>query len=207
VRFTSPHPNDFREEVARAKAETEAVCEQLHIPLQSGSNRILAAMHRGYTRAKYLDRLEMARATIPGLAVSTDVIVGFPGETDEDFEQTLDVVEEAGFDSAFMFIFSPRPGTAAAGFQDRFISDDVIRERFARLVAVQEASSRRRNEQMVGDVVEVLGEGPSRKDPSVATTRTRTGKLVHVPGSFAAGTFLDVVVEEARAHHLVGRPV
>jgi tRNA-2-methylthio-N6-dimethylallyladenosine synthase len=207
VRFTSPHPNDFREEVALAMAETEAVCEQLHFPLQSGSDRILAAMHRGYTRAKYLDRLAMARRTIPGLAVSTDVIVGFPGESDEDFDLTLEVVEEAGFDSAFMFIFSPRPGTAASRLEDRFVPDDVIRDRFSRLVEVQDASSRRRNEQMVGNVVEVLSEGPSRKDPRVATTRTRTGKLVHVPGSFQPGAFLDVRVDEARAHHLVGSPV
>jgi tRNA-2-methylthio-N6-dimethylallyladenosine synthase len=207
VRFTSPHPNDFREEVARAMAETEAVCEQLHFPMQSGSDRVLAAMHRGYTRAKYLDRLAMARDLIPGLAVSTDVIVGFPGETDDDFEQTLDVVEEVGFDSAFMFIFSPRPGTAAASFQDRFVPDEVISERFARLVEIQDASSSRRNLAMVGEEVEVLSEGPSRKDASIATTRTRTGKLVHVPGPHQAGTFLDVRVEGARAHHLVGSPV
>jgi tRNA-2-methylthio-N6-dimethylallyladenosine synthase len=207
VRFTSPHPNDFREEVAVAMAETEAVCEQLHFPLQSGSDPILAAMHRGYTRAKYLDRLAMARRTIPGLAVSTDVIVGFPGESDADFERTLEVVEEAGFDSAFMFIFSPRPGTAASRLEDRFVPDEVIRDRFSRLVEVQEASSRRRNEEMVGRVVEVLSEGPSRKDPRVATTRTRTGKLVHVPGPFEPGAFLDVRVDEARAHHLVGSPI
>ncbi len=207
VRFTSPHPNDFREDVARAMAETEAVCEHLHFPMQSGSDRILAAMHRGYTRAKYLDRLAMAREIIPGLAVSTDVIVGFPGETDTDFEQTLEVVEEAGFDSAFMFIFSPRPGTAAAQLQDRFVPEDVIRDRFARLVALQDSSSRRRNEDMVGKLVEVLSEGPSRKDPVVATTRTRTGKLVHVPGPHVAGSFLEVRVDQARAHHLVGSPV
>jgi tRNA-2-methylthio-N6-dimethylallyladenosine synthase len=164
-------------------------------------------MHRGYTRAKYLDRLAMARRTIPGLAVSTDVIVGFPGESDADFERTLEVVEEAGFDSAFMFIFSPRPGTAASRLEDRFVPDEVIRDRFSRLVEVQEASSRRRNEEMVGRVVEVLSEGPSRKDPRVATTRTRTGKLVHVPGPFEPGAFLDVRVDEARAHHLVGSPI
>ena len=122
VRFTSPHPNDFREDVALAMAETAAVCEQLHFPLQSGSDRILAAMHRGYNRRKYLDRLAMARDIIPGLAVSTDIIVGFPGETDADFDLTMEVVEEARFDQAFMFIFSPRPGTAAAEMESAFVS-------------------------------------------------------------------------------------
>jgi tRNA-2-methylthio-N6-dimethylallyladenosine synthase len=207
VRFTSPHPNDFREEVALAMAETEAVCEQLHFPLQSGSDRILAAMHRGYGRAKYTERLAMARETIPGLAVSTDVIVGFPGETDEDFEMTLEVVAEARFDSAFMFIFSPRPGTRAATMTEDFVPEDVIQARFERLVEVQDASARGRNLEMVGHVVEVLSEGPSKRDPAVATTRTRTGKLVHVAGAWPAGSFFDVRVTEAKPHHLVGAPV
>jgi tRNA-2-methylthio-N6-dimethylallyladenosine synthase len=131
VRFTSPHPNDFREDVARAMAETDAVCEQLHFPLQSGSNRILSAMHRGYHRNKYMERLVMARELIPGLAISTDVIVGFPGETDDDFEQTMEVIEESRFDQAFMFIFSPRPGTAAAAMVDEFVAPQVIQERFS----------------------------------------------------------------------------
>jgi tRNA-2-methylthio-N6-dimethylallyladenosine synthase len=207
VRFTSPHPNDFREEVARAMAETEAVCEHLHFPLQSGSDRILASMHRGYTRRKYLDRLLMARDIIPGLAVSTDVIVGFPGESDEDFQATLDVLEEAEFDSAFMFIFSPRPGTRAADMAADFVPDHLIKERFARLVEVQDRISHRRNREMVGRNVEVLSEGPSKRDLNAATTRTRTGKLVHVGGLHAAGTFLDVDVVESKPHHLVGRPV
>jgi tRNA-2-methylthio-N6-dimethylallyladenosine synthase len=206
VRFTSPHPNDFRDDVARAMAETEAVCEHLHFPLQSGSDRILAAMHRGYTRRKYLDRLQMARDTIPGLAVSTDVIVGFPGETEEDFELTLQVVEEARFDSAFMFIFSPRPGTAAASMTADFVPDDVIRERFGRLSELQDRISGERNADLVGTKVEVLSEGPSRKDDRVATTRTRTGKVVHVDGQHRAGTFFDVRIESARQHHLVGSP-
>jgi tRNA-2-methylthio-N6-dimethylallyladenosine synthase len=207
VRFTSPHPNDFREDVATAMAETEAVCEHLHFPLQSGSDRILSAMHRGYHRRKYMERLAMAREVIPGLAVSTDVIVGFPGETDDDFEMTMEVVEEARFDQAFMFIFSPRPGTAAAALSDRFVPDDVIQSRFERLVEAQNRISSERNAAMVGDRVEVLSEGPSRKDPMVATTRTRTGKVVHVAGDRPPGTFLDVTIESAAMHHLVGAPV
>ncbi len=207
VRFTSPHPNDFREDVALAMAETDAVCEHLHFPLQSGSDRMLRAMHRGYNRRKYTERLAMARETIPGLAVSTDVIVGFPGETEEDFASTLEVVEEARFDQAFMFIFSPRPNTAAASMTDLFVPDEVIKERFGRLTELQNRISGERHAEMTGKTVEVLSEGPSRKDPEIATTRTRTGKVVHVPGSHPAGSFFDVKIDGAYQHHLVGSPV
>jgi tRNA-2-methylthio-N6-dimethylallyladenosine synthase len=207
VRFTSPHPNDFREDVALAMAETPAVCEQLHFPLQSGSDRVLSAMHRGYHRRKYMERLAMARETIPGLSVSTDIIVGFPGETDEDFDLTMEVVEEARFDQAFMFIFSPRPGTAAANRVDEFVPDAVIQERFKRLVETQNRISRELNDQMVGTRQEVLSEGPSRRNPEVATTRTRGGKVVHVEGLHPSGEFIEVRIEEAAMHHLVGTPV
>ncbi len=203
VRFTSPHPNDFREDVALAMAETPAVCEQLHFPLQSGSDRILARMHRGYNRRKYWERLEMARRTIPGLAVSTDVIVGFPGETDEDFDMTMEVVTEARFDSAFMFIFSPRPGTAAAEMTEDFVHPDVVQERFARLADTQNRISLERNQEIVGEVLEVLSEGPSKR-AGMATTRTRTGKVVHVPTAAPAGEFLTVRIDSAAPHHLVG---
>ncbi len=204
VRFTSPHPADFRGDVARAMAETPAVCEQLHLPLQSGSDRVLARMHRGYNRGRYMDRLDLARSTIPDLTVTTDVIVGFPGETDEDFEATMEVVEEARFDSAFMFIFSPRPGTAAAELTDEFVDADVIQVRFDRLVATQNRISGERNQEMIGREVEVLTEGPSKKDPDMATTRTRGGKVVHVPGRIDPGRFLQVRIEEAHQHHLMG---
>jgi tRNA-2-methylthio-N6-dimethylallyladenosine synthase len=207
VRFTSPHPNDFREDVAHAMADTDEVCEHLHFPLQSGSDRILRAMHRGYNRKKYSERLAMAREIIPGLAVSTDVIVGFPGETDDDFAITLEVIEEARFDSAFMFIFSPRPGTAAATLTEQFVPEETIKERFARLSEMQNRISGERNADMVGSTVEVLSEGPSRKDTQVATTRTRTGKVVHVAGTHRAGSFLTVEVGTAHPHHLVGSPV
>jgi len=207
VRFTSPHPNDFREDVALAMAETPAVCEQLHFPLQSGSDRVLSAMHRGYHRRKYMERLAMARETIPGLSVSTDIIVGFPGETNEDFDLTMEVVEEARFDQAFMFIFSPRPGTAAANRVDEFVPDAVIQERFKRLVETQNRISRELNDKMVGTRQEVLSEGPSRRNPEVATTRTRGGKVVHVEGLHPSGEFIEVRIEEAAMHHLVGTPV
>jgi tRNA-2-methylthio-N6-dimethylallyladenosine synthase len=206
VRFMSPHPNDFRIDVAEAMAETPAVCEQLHFPLQSGSDRILSAMHRGYNRNKYLARLAMARETIAGLAVTTDIIVGFPGETDADFEATMEVVAEAHFDAAFTFIFSPRPGTAAAQMVDEFVPHDVIQERFNRLVTLQDGVSLEKNQQLVGKTVGVLSEGPSRKRPDVATTRTRTGKVVSVPGQHPSGSFLDVVIDSAGHHSLSGSP-
>jgi tRNA-2-methylthio-N6-dimethylallyladenosine synthase len=204
VRFTSPHPNDFNDEVAQAMAETPAVCEQLHFPLQSGSDRVLARMHRGYNRARYQRKLAMARDTIPGLAVSTDVIVGFPGETDDDFAQTLEVVEESRFDQAFMFIFSPRPGTAAASMVDEFVAEEIIQERFGRLAELQNRISLELNLATVGQQLEVLSEGPSRKDPGVTTARSRTGKVVHVDGVHPAGSFHEVEVVAAAPHHLTG---
>ena len=204
VRFTSPHPADFRQDVALAMAETAAVCEQLHLPLQSGSDRVLAAMHRGYNTERYWDKLNMARELIPNLSVSTDIIVGFPGETESDFQATLDLVEAACFDQAFMFIFSPRPGTRAALMSDQFIPDDVIAERFARLVEIQNSSSLRTNQAMVGRQYEVLTEGPSKKDASIAATRTRGGKLVHIPGAFEPGRLLEATILSAAPHHLVG---
>lgn len=207
VRFTSPHPADFKEDVALAMAETPAVCEQLHLPLQSGSDRILARMHRGYNRERYLSRLALARRVLPDLTVSTDVIVGFPGESDEDFDATMEVVEEARFDSAFMFIFSPRPGTAAAAMSADFVDPAVVQARFGRLAAVQNRISGERNQELVGRTVEVLAEGPSKKDPAMATTRTRGGKVVHVPGRIEPGTLLHTEIVRAHQHHLVGRAV
>jgi tRNA-2-methylthio-N6-dimethylallyladenosine synthase len=204
VRFTSPHPADFREDVAEAMAETEAVCEQLHLPLQSGSARVLAAMHRGYDPDRYLTKLEMARRMVPDLAVSTDIIVGFPGETEEDFARTLDLVRTARFDQAFMFLFSPRPGTAAAEMADQFVDPDAMQDRFERLLELQSSISLERNRAEVGKRFEVLSEGPSKKDPLIATTRTRGGRVVHVAGIHPAGTFLDVDVTAAARHHLTG---
>ena len=204
VRFTSPHPADFREDVAVAMAETETVCEQLHLPLQSGSDRVLARMHRGYNVARYMSKLELARRHIPDLTVSTDLIVGFPGETEADFQATLEVVRESQYDHAFTFIFSPRPGTAAAQMTAEFVPAEIATERLLRLADLQNQISLARNQVMVGRRFEVLVEGPSRKDPAVATTRSRGGKVVHVRGSFAPGTFFEAIVSAAAPHHLVG---
>ncbi|HUY30889.1 MAG TPA: tRNA (N6-isopentenyl adenosine(37)-C2)-methylthiotransferase MiaB [Acidimicrobiales bacterium] len=212
VRFTSPHPKDLRPETIAAMAETPAVCEQLHLPLQSGSDKVLAAMRRGYSAARYLDRVAAARAAVPDLALTTDVIVGFPGETDDDFERTLEVVAEAGYDSAYTFVFSPRPGTRAASMTGQFVPGEVVADRFARLTAVVERSALQRHRARVGGVEEVLVEGPSRKDPSMLTGRTRQGKLVHfAPGrpeaGAAPGAFARVSVTYGGPHHLIGELV
>jgi tRNA-2-methylthio-N6-dimethylallyladenosine synthase len=208
VRFTSPHPKDLRPETVEAMAGTPAVCEQLHLPLQSGSDRVLTAMRRGYTAERYLQRLAAARAAVADLAVTTDVIVGFPGETDGDFDETLAVVAEAAYDSAYTFIFSPRPGTRAAAMTERFVPADVVAERFERLRSVVERSALARHRARVGRCEEVLVEGPSRRDDSVLTGRTRQGKLVHFApppaGGPAPGSFVEVAVTGAAPHHLSG---
>ena len=206
IRFTSPHPKDIREDVVAAMAETAAVCEQLHLPLQSGSAAILRAMHRGYTPERFLERLRMAEAAIPGLATSTDLIVGFPGETERDFTATLEVVAAARFDGAYMFIYSPRPGTPAATMGDQ-VDPAVASERFSRLADLQRQISLEKNQALVGSIVEVLSEGPSRKDAAMITARTRTNKVVHVPGTQASGIFLEARLLHAAPSHLVGTAV
>ncbi len=205
IRFTSPHPKDIRQDVVAAMAETPAVCEQLHLPLQSGSPTILRAMQRGYTPARFLERLRMAEEGIPGLATSTDIIVGFPGETEADFAATLEVMSTARFDGAYMFIYSPRPGTAAATMPGH-IDPAVAGERFARLADLQRRISLEKNQALIGSTVEVLSEGPSRKDPGMITARTRTNKVVHVPGTQPSGTFLHAALHHAAPSHLVGTP-
>jgi tRNA-2-methylthio-N6-dimethylallyladenosine synthase len=209
VRFTSPHPKDLRPETIAAMAETAEVCDHLHLPLQAGSDATLAAMRRGYTAERYLARLSDARAAIPDLAVTTDLIVGFPGETEGDFERTLEVAAEAEYDSAYTFVFSPRPGTRAASMVDRYVPSDVAADRMERLRTVVERSALGLHRARVGRVEEVLVEGPSKRDPSVVTGRTGQNKLVHFePGDgrpLAVGSFADVEVTDAARHHLTGR--
>jgi len=204
IRFTSPHPHDFTPDVIDAIAECERVCEHIHFPLQSGSDRVLRAMRRSYRSERYLSWVRRIREAVPGIAFSTDIIVGFPGETEEHFRGTLRVVEEARFDSAYTFQYSPRPGTAAASFEDQ-VPKEVVQERFDRLLTVQERISLERNRAYEGRTVEVLVEGTGRKGG--VQGRTRTNKVVHFEGTEAPGAFLDVVVERAHPHHLLGRPV
>ncbi len=207
IRFTSPHPKDLRPETIAAMAETPTVCPQLHLPLQSGSNRVLAAMRRGYTVERYLERLGAARAAIPDLAVTTDLIVGFPGESDADFDETLEVVARCEFDSAYTFIFSPREGTRAASMVERFVGADVIKGRFERLKEVLDRSALRRHEARVGLREEVLVEGPSRTNDATLSGRTRQGKLIHFPAGDAGlrpGSLALVDVVHGAPYHLVG---
>jgi len=208
VRYTSPHPKDLREDVMRAMAETPEVCEHLHLPLQSGSDVVLAAMHRGYTAERYLDRLQQARHIVPDLAVTTDIIVGFPGETGADFNATLELAATAAYDSAYTFIFSPRPGTEAATRPELFVSPEVIAERFGRLEVVVQRSALARHRDRIGREEEVVVEGPSKKDPSRLTGRTRQNKLVHFAlpptGVPAPGALATVLVTGAAPHHLTG---
>ncbi len=207
IRFTSPHPKDLRPETITAMAETPAVCPQLHLPLQSGSDRVLSAMRRGYCAEGYLKRLRDARGGIEDLAVTTDLIVGFPGETDDEFEETLHVCADAQFDSAYTFIFSPRPGTRAAEMTADFVPADVIKERFERLKAVLDRSALRKHEARVGRREEVLVEGPSRRNAQVLSGRTRQGKLIHFPApvdSLRPGTLALVDVVHGAPYHLLG---
>ena len=203
IRFTSPHPKDFREPVIRAMAECEAVCEHSHLPAQSGSTRVLKAMRRTYSRERYLGLVERLRDAIRDLALTTDLIVGFPGETEEDFVQTLSLVEEARFDSAFTFVFSPRQGTEAAAMPDQ-VGEDVKRERIERLIGVVQRVAAERNRGRVGRVEEVLVEGPSRTDPALLRGRTRRNTTVNFAGSALPGELVGVLVEAATSTTLRG---
>ncbi len=186
IRFTSPHPKDFRAPVIAAIAECDAVCEHVHLPLQSGSSRILKAMRRTYDRDRYLTLVERLRDAIPDLALGTDIIVGFPGETEDDFAETLAVVEEVRFDSAFTFVYSPRHGTDAAVMADQ-VHDEVKVERMERLVEVVQRIAAERNRERIGRVEEVLVEGPSRTDASVLRGRTRRNTTVNFAGKARSG--------------------
>ena len=204
IRFTSPHPKDFREPVVAAIAECESVCEHVHLPLQSGSSRILKAMRRTYSRERYLSLVDRLRAAIPDLALGTDVIVGFPGETEVDFCETLEVVEAVGFDSAFTFVYSPRAGTEAAEMPDQ-VPEELKRERMGRLVEVVQRGAAVRNEGRVGLVEEVLVEGPSRTDPVLLRGRTRRNTTVNFTGTAAPGDTVPVTIEGATSTTLRGR--
>jgi tRNA-2-methylthio-N6-dimethylallyladenosine synthase len=203
IRYTSPHPKDMREDVIRAHAELPALCEHIHLPLQSGSSRMLKAMRRTYNRERYMDRVALIREHLPDAALTTDIIVGFPGETDEDFEQTLEVAEEVGYDGAFTFLFSPRRGTAAADYPDQ-LPHPVKRDRLNQLVGVVQRRAAERSQRFVGRTLEVLVEGPSRTDPTRLRGRTRHNKTVNFEGTSAPGELVDVEIEAATSMTLAG---
>jgi len=209
VRFVSPHPKDLRPETIAAMADVDEVCEHLHLPLQSGSDRILASMHRGYTAERFLQRLNEARNQIEDLAVTTDIIVGFPGETEEDFIQTLEIVAEVGFDSAYTFIFSPRPGTEAAEMVDKYVDHEISVNRYERLRRVITRSSALAHQARVGRVESIVIEGPSKREPNQVTGRTRQNKIVHVESTkgLTAGTYADIEITEAGGYYLMGKLV
>jgi tRNA-2-methylthio-N6-dimethylallyladenosine synthase len=204
IRFTSPHPKDFREPVIAAMAELPAVCEHVHLPLQSGSTRILKAMRRTYSRERYLQLVDRLREAIPDLALGTDVIVGFPGETEADFQETLEVVETVGYDSAYTFVYSPRSGTEAAAMPDQ-IPDDVKRERIERLVELVQRIGQERNRGRIGLSEEVLVEGPSRTDAARLRGRTRRNTTVNFLGDAGAGQLVHVEIDGATSTTLSGR--
>ncbi len=204
LRYTSPHPKDMREDVILAHANLASVCEHIHLPLQSGSSGILKAMRRTYTRERYLNRVAQIREHVPDCALSTDVIVGFPGETEEDFAQTLSVVEEVGYDSAFTFVFSPRRGTRAATIEQGVVPHAVKIERMDRLLEVVGRRALERAQRFVGREVEVLVEGPSRTDPSRLRGRTRHNKAVNFAGAAEPGDLVDVRITGATSQTLTG---
>jgi tRNA-2-methylthio-N6-dimethylallyladenosine synthase len=203
IRFTSPHPKDFRRPVIDAMAECAAVCEHAHLPLQSGSSRILKAMRRTYNRERYLRLVAELRAAVPDLALTTDLIVGFPGETEVDFRETLEVVEEVGFDSAFTFVYSPRAGTEAAAMPEQ-VAEEIKRDRIERLIDVVQHAAAARNAERIGGVEEVLVEGTSRTDPSLLRGRTRRNTTVNFTGTAAAGELVEVRIDGATSTTLRG---
>jgi tRNA-2-methylthio-N6-dimethylallyladenosine synthase len=203
VRYTSPHPKDMREEVIRAHAELPSLCEQIHLPLQSGSSAVLKRMRRTYNRQRYMDRVALIREHVPDCAITTDIIVGFPGETEADFVETLEVVDEVGYDSAFTFIFSPRRGTEAADLDDQ-LSHAVKRERMGRLVELVQRRAHERAERFLGRTMEVLVEGPSRTDPSRLRGRSRHNKTVNFDGTASPGELVEVEISGATSTTLSG---
>ena len=215
LRFTSPHPIGFREDLVDALSRLPKLVEHVHLPLQSGSNKILKAMHRAYTAEKYVDLVHRIRQVRDGIAITTDIIVGFPGETESDYRRTRDLVEEIQFDNAFVFRYSPRRGTPAAAIPQQ-ISECVKEKRNQDLLRIVNESTRRAGERLVGHVVEVLCEGPSKTNPTRLMGRTRTNKIVVLPRELpeageadneVIGQLVDVRIERANGFSLYGMPI
>ncbi|MGH2917794.1 MAG: tRNA (N6-isopentenyl adenosine(37)-C2)-methylthiotransferase MiaB [Solirubrobacteraceae bacterium] len=204
IRYTSPHPKDMREDVIRAHAELASVCEHIHLPLQAGSSRILKAMRRTYTRERYLDRVALVREHVPDAAITTDIIVGFPGETEEDFAQTLEVCEQVGYDGAFTFVFSPRRGTEAGALTEGLVPHELKVERMQRLVEVVQRRAAQRAQRFVGRTLDVLVEGTSRTDQTKLRGRSRHNKTVNFEGLAQPGDIVPVRITAATSQTLAG---
>ncbi len=203
IRYTSPHPKDMKEDVIRAHAELPALCEQIHLPLQSGSSAVLKRMRRTYDRQRYMDRVALIREHVPDCAITTDIIVGFPGETEADFAETLEVVEGVGYDGAFTFVFSPRRETEAATMGDQ-VAHPVKVERMERLVEAVQRRAREQSQRFVGRTLEVLVEGSSRTDPTKLRGRTRHNKAVNFEGVGNPGELVMVEIDRATSQTLAG---
>ncbi|ADL07948.1 tRNA (N6-isopentenyl adenosine(37)-C2)-methylthiotransferase MiaB [Thermosediminibacter oceani] len=204
IRFTTSHPKDLSDELIYAMRDCKKVCEHIHLPVQAGSNRILEAMNRRYTREHYMELVKKLRDAISDIAISTDIIVGFPGETEEDFQDTLDLVRRVEYDQAFMFVYSKRKGTPAAEMENQ-VDEDVKKERLDRLMRLQDSISAKKNKALKGQVVEVLVEGPSRNNPEKLTGRTRTNKVVNFEGpADLIGKLVEVRITEPHTWSLIG---
>ena len=204
IRYTSPHPKDMRADVIEAHATLPTVCEHIHLPLQSGSSRVLKRMRRTYDRSRYMDRVAMIRERLPDCAITTDIIVGFPGETDADFEETVEVAEEVGFDGAFTFVFSPRRGTEAAEMHELFVEPEISRARMDRLVEVVRRRAGERSRRFVGRELEVMIEGSSRDNPGQLRGRTRHNRNVYFEGLGEPGDLVPVTITAATSQSLTG---
>jgi tRNA-2-methylthio-N6-dimethylallyladenosine synthase len=203
IRYTSPHPKDMREDVIRAHAQLPSLCEHIHLPLQSGSSAVLKRMRRTYSRERYLDRVAMIREHVPDCALTTDIIVGFPGETEDDFRQTLEVAEQVAYDGAFTFLYSPRRGTEAATLPDQ-VPHELKVARLERLVEVVQRRASDRAQRFVGRTLDVLVEGPSRTDPTRIRGRSRHNKVVNFTGLGAPGELVRVQITSATSQTLAG---
>lgn len=205
LRFMTSHPRDMSDKLIEAIAAGRSICEHIHLPLQAGSNEVLRRMNRGYTREQYLALVERIKTAIPDCSITTDLIVGFPGETEEDFQQTLAVVRQVEYDSAFTFAYSPREGTPAARLAGQ-VPEEIKKDRLYRLIEVVNEVALKRNKALEGSVKEILVEGPSKKEPQVLSGRTRTNKLVHFRGNCRPGDLIQVRITEGRTFLLWGQP-
>ena len=203
IRFTSPHPKDFKEETINAVNTLNKVCNQIHIPLQSGSSEILAKMHRGYNKQKFIQKVDMIKKIIPDVSLTTDIIVGFPGESDSDFKDTMDIVKYVEFDSIYMFQFSPRPGTRAQDMESSFISKDIIKERFKHLKDVQTDISEKKLKRFVGTKQTLLIDKQSKKNDKVLTGKIDSGQITHIDNKYVSiGDMVQVKVTDSTPFYL-----